>query len=173
MLGQYTRWRSPRLDNATEAKEAALKLFQDVTKLTVPIGFQDACDIAAMAYAHVSCMPEPIEVSVLATEIRYVKDGLIKEAFYRRFLHIEKDRIDFLEKDNLFGIEVADKFSSAIRDIKEAGNCLAAECGTATVFHLMRAAEFAMRALARDREVSFSDKPLEEKEWGHDLLSVI
>ena len=33
----------------------------------------------------------------------------------------------------------------------------------------MRAAEFALRALARDRGIKFKDKPLEEKEWGQIL----
>jgi hypothetical protein len=33
----------------------------------------------------------------------------------------------------------------------------------------MRAAEFALRALARDRDVEFKDKPLEDKQWGEIL----
>jgi hypothetical protein len=33
----------------------------------------------------------------------------------------------------------------------------------------MRAAEFALRALARDRNVEFKDKPLEDRQWGEIL----
>ncbi len=33
----------------------------------------------------------------------------------------------------------------------------------------MRASEFVLRAVARDRKIEFADKPLEEKEWGQIL----
>jgi hypothetical protein len=51
-------------------------------------------------------------------------------------------------------------------DIEEAGNCLAAECNTAAVFHLMRVAEIGLRALAEDRNASFKNKPIDQQEWG-------
>ena len=41
-----------------------------------------------------------------------------------------------------------------------------AECNTAAVFHLMRAAEVSLRAIATDRQVSFANKPLDQQEWG-------
>ena len=94
----------------------------------------------------------------------------IRVALSRRiFLYIQDDRSEYVDNEKLFGATVFDAFPSAQRDIKEAGNCLAVECGTACVFHLMRASEFSMRALARDRGVQFADKPLEEKEWGQIL----
>jgi hypothetical protein len=82
------------------------------------------------------------------------------------FLRVADDRGDFVDKDNLFGDQVVTAFRSAARDIKESGNCLAAECNTAAVFHLMRAAEVALRAIATDRQVSFANKPLSQQEWG-------
>jgi len=83
-----------------------------------------------------------------------------------QFLKIADDRAGFIDKDRLFGEQVYGAFSSAREDIKEAGNCLAAECGTAAVFHMMRTCEVGLRALARDRNIEFKDKPLEMKEWG-------
>ena len=38
----------------------------------------------------------------------------------------------------------------AVEDIREAGNCMAADCNTAAVFHLMRAVEWGLRALCVD-----------------------
>jgi hypothetical protein len=70
----------------------------------------------------------------------------------------------------LFGDAVRDAFPSASHDIQEAGNCLAVGCGTATVFHLMRAAEYALRALANDRDVKIpKDVPIDLATW-EDLL---
>ena len=87
-------------------------------------------------------------------------------------LLIASDRVELIDRDELFGARVKEMFGSATKDIREAGNCLAAECNTAAVFHLMRASEIALRALARDRNVSFKDKPLELKQWG-ELLGVL
>jgi hypothetical protein len=48
-----------------------------------------------------------------------------------------------------FGPEVATKFSAALEDIENAGDCLALEQGTASVFHLMRVLELAVQHFAR------------------------
>ncbi len=83
------------------------------------------------------------------------------------FLRVEEELSGFVDSDNLFfGQSVSDTFPSAARDIKEAANCLACDCGTAAVFHLMRASEVALRALAVDRNLEFKDKPLGDQEWG-------
>jgi hypothetical protein len=52
-----------------------------------------------------------------------------------------------------FGKEVHEAFPAARDDIREALNCLAAECSTAAVFHAMRVAEIGLRVLGYDREV--------------------
>ncbi|MGE3508584.1 MAG: hypothetical protein AB7N65_06840 [Vicinamibacterales bacterium] len=105
----------------------------------------------------------------LGVEARNARDVLVSEMKKRKFLRVATGLTKYLDKDDLFGAAVSANFASARRDIQEAGNCLAAECGTACVFHLMRAAECGLRALARDRRVEFADKPLEHKEWGQIL----
>lgn len=112
------------------------------------------------------------DCSTIAATIGHIVDELLADLGARKFLKIDGDRSDYLDTPDLFGGSVYVAFLSARKDIKEAGNCMAAECNTAAVFHLMRAAEFALRALARDRNISFSDKPLEEQEWGK-ILSVL
>jgi hypothetical protein len=56
---------------------------------------------------------------------------------------------------------------SLVEEIKDAGNCLAAELYTATVFHLMRVAEMGLRILAWDRRVILKRKaPIHLQQWG-------
>lgn len=71
-----------------------------------------------------------------------------------------------VDHPGLFGESVRKAFPSAAEDIRAAGNCLAAECNTAAVFHLMRVAEVGLRSLARDRRVKLPRKePLELAAW--------
>jgi hypothetical protein len=127
---------------------------------------QEAC-VAALAEFR-----NPLDTSAAHSYLHAFKRAILTNFEKRNFLHVRQDRCDLLDKDTLFGEVVNEQFPSAARDIREAGNCLAAECGTAAVFHLMRAAEFSLRALAVDRNVIFKDKPLEEKEWGQILTSL-
>jgi hypothetical protein len=90
-------------------------------------------------------------VSLLNAELCHARDELLKEVRGRDFVLLSADRAAFVDKVHLFGERVYDSFPSARLDIRAAGNCLAAECPTAGVFHLMRAAEHGLRSLARDR----------------------
>jgi hypothetical protein len=66
----------------------------------------------------------------------------------------------------LFGESVYEKFPSAREEIKNAGNCLAASLWTAGVFHLMRAAEYGLRAISHDRRIRIpKQKHIELATW--------
>jgi hypothetical protein len=105
-----------------------------------------------------------------ATEIFHrLTVDILAELKEVEFLRVAADRMGLINRDDLFGAQVNEMFGSATKDIREAGNCLSAECNTAAVFHLMRASEIALRVLARDRNVAFKDKPLEQKQWGEIL----
>jgi hypothetical protein len=112
-----------------------------------------------------------------ATEIMYrLQLDIIKAMENRQFLRVSDDRLNLLLHMrggvphggvyDVFGSAVSGAFNSAMPDIEEAGNCLAAECNTAAVFHLMRTAEIGLRAVAKDRNASFQNKPLDQQEWG-------
>ena len=60
-----------------------------------------------------------------------------------------------------------DTFPSAMEDLDEAGKCYATGRHRATVFHVIRAAEWALRALARAAGVNGQ---LDYKEWGEDCI---
>lgn len=81
------------------------------------------------------------------------------------FLYVPNERSGFYEKDDILSEKATKAFPTAHIELREAGNCYAAERYTACVFHAMRAAEIGLRALAVDLEVEFPDKPLELAEW--------
>jgi hypothetical protein len=125
--------------------------------------------IRAFEAAKIQWSDPLLNVSRAAQIAARLEHDLVDGTMNREFLWIAADREKLIDQEDLFGDLVSRKFPSAVADIREAGNCLAAECPTASVFHLMRTAEIGLRALARDREIAFPDKPLELKEWGEIL----
>ncbi|MDP9160973.1 MAG: hypothetical protein M3O09_12200 [Acidobacteriota bacterium] len=113
-----------------------------------------------------------VDVSGAIEILHRLQMDILSELDSKVFLLVAEGRSEFIDKEDLFGDEVLSAFGAARRDIKEAGNCLAAECNTGAVFHLMRASEVALRAVAKDRQVMFSNKPVEHQEWGMILGSL-
>ena len=107
--------------------------------------------------------------TVLSTHARNALRSVIDDLDKRRFLYIKANLEAYLDRRALFGARVGKAFPSAARDIREAGNCLAVECNTAAVFHLMRVAEHGLRVLARKVKVSVRHKgkrqPIELSDW--------
>lgn len=64
-----------------------------------------------------------------------------------RFMKISADYMKYADSRNLWGLSY-DAFPSAVRDMEDAGKCLAYGAGTATVFHLMRVMEAGLKILA-------------------------
>ena len=87
---------------------------------------------------------DPAVQSAAASQIRHC---LVDELGKRKFLYVHPDRTGYVDCDALFGDKVKLEFPSASFDIRESGNCLASECPTAAVFHLMRSVEWGLRAL--------------------------
>jgi hypothetical protein len=106
-----------------------------------------------------------MDSSALATQLRSALETEHAPG-NRVFLILDTERGRLADRADLFGAAVSTAFPSADDDIREAGNCLAAECNTAAVFHLMRVAEVGLRALARDRRVRLPRKgPLDLACW--------
>lgn len=91
---------------------------------------------------------------------------LQKEMGQRLFMRIPQGNEEYFENDELFGQSVALAFPEAKAEIKDAGNCLAADLYTAAVFHLMRASEFGLRALAKKLNAWQRQSPVEFAQWG-------
>lgn len=106
----------------------------------------------------------------LCADLRNALDAMLNDLRNRQFLEVVVGKEGFVNNDSLFGVRVSKQFRNAIPDIREAGNCIAADCPTAAVFHLMRVAEYGLRALAFDRRIKLDkNKPIDLATW-EDLL---
>ncbi len=113
--------------------------------------------------------PSPVERLVILDHIDLI---LQKELGAEWFIQIDPRRRSYVDQAHLFGSKVTRAFPGAKQDITEAGNCYALGLATAAVFQLMRVAELALRALARERRVRIKKAPLEWVEW-QDIIRAI
>lgn len=89
------------------------------------------------------------------------------EAHTKFALLLDAEAAPLYESEAPFGPEVSGSFPLTAEDIEEAANCLALGRYTAVVFHLMRAMEKALQALAKTLEIENV-----EREWGKLLSDV-
>jgi hypothetical protein len=85
----------------------------------------------------------------------------------RFFFRVPDNKQDYFQKDDLFGPEVNSAFSSCADEIQCAGSCFALELWDASVFHLMKTLERALRTLAAKFSV-----PFEHSTW-HTVIEQI
>jgi hypothetical protein len=100
------------------------------------------------------CTPQTVKVLMQG-----IWETIIGELGETMFLFVPKKQAEFFELQKLFGIP------SAKNEIKAAGECLAADLHTAAVFHLMRATEFGLRALAKHLDAIPEKWPIEFSQW--------
>lgn len=112
------------------------------------------------------------DVSTMASQLYNLKVLLIKDLQEQKFLRVADDRFSYIDTNELFGDAVKKAFPSSTQDVKEASNCLGIECNTAAVFHLMRAAEIALRVLALDRGVSYPNSSVDDQQCGVLIVSL-
>jgi hypothetical protein len=86
----------------------------------------------------------------------HLKYRLFEELENEHYFQVDRQDVQFYEKEELFGSLVAKKFKAAVPDIENAGNCLALQQPTACVFHLMRAMEIAVRQLGKRLNVTIT-----------------
>src|SRR5205085_2893873 len=103
----------------------------------------------------------PKTPSGLAPISRELNANVARELRASQFFRLSPDTQFYFDKAEAFGPEVSTAFPGANYDITEAGNCLALERGTASVFHAMRVLEHGLRSLAKRFSV-----PFEHKAWG-------
>jgi hypothetical protein len=85
--------------------------------------------------------------------VRTLNETIEDELKRRMFLRIPQTKAKYYDQEHLFGEEVSLAFPSGKEDLRAAGTAYSCGCNTACVFHLMRAVEHAVLALARDRRV--------------------
>jgi hypothetical protein len=128
------------------------------------IGFAQAKDKIGKSVEYFT--RKVLDISSVANELRNVLEVVETETTRVTLLRVPRALKVYVDNPKPFGTAVYDAFPSARDDIKEAGNCLATDCNTAAVFHLMRAVEWGLRALAWDRRVTLPKKrPIELAGW--------
>lgn len=103
-----------------------------------------------------------------AQEYSLIRDAVKAETRSKLIICLRANRASYYQNENILTERAASKFPACHRELVDAGNCLALGQSTASVFHAMRAAELATRALAEDLGVSFPF-PLELAEM-HNIL---
>jgi hypothetical protein len=101
------------------------------------------------------------ELRDLDASLQALSAVILHESKTRVALTIPPEKLELFEqKEPLFGKDVAEKFNSAVFDIRESGKCLALGRATACVFHLMHVLEFALQAIHACLELEVPDNPL-------------
>ena len=130
------------------------------------IGFTKASQTITISLLRLRRNPPEFDRSAFANELQHIIDALVSESHEHRFIQIRPDRAQYFGVSHPFGESVSTAFPNATDDICAAADCLAVECNTAAVFHLMRVAEYGLRALAYDRRVKVPrNRPLELATW--------
>jgi hypothetical protein len=107
------------------------------------------------------------------TEISGIEAAIRRELSAHLFVQIPSELVKYFEQTNFFGEPVILAFPSASFDIKEAAQCRVFSLNTAAVFHLMRAAEVGLRALARRHKIKMvKKKPIEYAMWGEIIKAI-
>jgi hypothetical protein len=108
---------------------------------------------------------------VIQAELEGITRSIQKELETANFTYVPFSKAKFLPNDSLFGESVERQFPDVKEEIKDAGNCLAADLNTAAVFHLMRIAEAGLRRLAKPFKISLPHK-IEFATWGKVLDAI-
>jgi len=109
----------------------------------------------------------------LHVESRVLREQIEADLARRRFMFIPAEKAQLLDKIGRDWDSVWRQFPSAKEDSEEAVHCCVLGRNTATVFHLMRVAEYGLRALARERHIKLAkNRPLDWAEW-NEIISGI
>jgi len=153
------------IPNPTERKElcnylrAVLPLVQrlEIMDLFEQIGTVGTAEMAI----------EDANYSGIENSFRLIVTRISHKLDFCHFIYIPTGKTKLFEQPELFDdlekkVFPSKVFPSAKAEIKNAGNCLAADLNTAAVFHLMRIVNFGLRALARNLGVDqIGEKELE------------
>jgi hypothetical protein len=165
-----------KINRTTKAKPAeyfrgrALTWFRRAAELCRELKLDRASEQLKDIVLHYKLSNDEVDYSTICADLRRAIDALLHDLARRTFIEVRPQLTSFVDNKLLFGEQVSKEFPSAVPDIREAGNCLAVECADAAIFHLMRVAEYGLRALAHDRRIKLDkNKPIDLATW-EDLL---
>jgi hypothetical protein len=103
--------------------------------------------------------------AALMRELRTLHEAIEDDIRTEYFFHYRRDRALLFPRIPADWLPTLRQFKSSTKEIEKGIDCYGLEHYAACVFHMMRVAEIGMRALARERQVSFPRHPLEWAEW--------
>jgi hypothetical protein len=90
---------------------------------------------------------------MLARELEACRSQFLICLSKRKFAYTRPPGEAYFEKADLLGVESFLMIPDARDDVRDAGNCIAAELYSAAVYHLMRAAEHGLRRIAQEMKI--------------------
>ena len=96
------------------------------------------------------------DLKKLAGRCDHLKQRLLDELKREFYLNVARENVHHYAQRAPFGDRVARKFRGAVNEFEQAARCLAVQQPTASVFHLMRGMEVAVKSLARKLSMSIS-----------------
>lgn len=128
--------------------------------------FARACDRIERIYISLRTKPA-YNYADLATDLKTLHEGIEDDIKFERFFHYAQHRAQPLLKmqGDWAAMLAATAFPSLEKELERGLDCFGFEDYDGCVFHLMRVAEIGMRALARERKVTFPKHPLEWADW--------
>ncbi len=109
----------------------------------------------------------PVTARVLVHHLKAMVELAESELKKRKVLALPVNIAKFYDQERPMGEAIYRAFKSARFDITQAGNCLACGNNFASAFHLMRAVEVGLWALAADRQIPLAGEGrIEFSNWG-------
>ncbi len=168
------RERGPALAVSDDLLRSAVKdAHAAIAACSAQADMRPATQAAERLLKHLTNLPRPLTCAELETEARHLHQTIFAELRLEKAISVPRHLQSYINNDEPFGTAVRAAFPSASADLRDAGNALAVGLPTATVFHLMRAVEIALRALANERHVELpKGRPIEFAEW-QELISAV
>jgi hypothetical protein len=117
-----------------------------------------------------------LNAATLLEKMRALQRLIVQKMMELKFAYIPSPNDKYFEQQYLFGEKVDLRLEEARQEIKDSGNCFAAELYTACVFHLIRILEHGLRSIANATNVVITDKkqviPLEYGDWNKVLDAI-
>ena len=113
---------------------------------------------------------------MLRRDLVTLRNFLINELDSRKFVYLAPPKDSFFQSKTLLGKAVHSRFPDADKDAQDTANGFAFELYTAAVFHLMRVAEYGLRALADEVNAvpmhRTTPVPITEADWQQIIAAI-
>jgi hypothetical protein len=90
----------------------------------------------------------------MAFHVGHITERIVEELEEQSFLYIAPDKVQYYQKNDIFGADIGNKFPKSREDLTNAGTAFAVGLNTSCVFHLMRVMEHCVQRFGRRLNVN-------------------